>query len=130
MVIYSGGNSCCNKALFMQGRLQGFQRTGAQLKKIPGFSPIFKKRKLDCKQNEQKFEILRKLGLLASEASFKTGAWHPLANFSGCPGTRGTRTAAAPGLYKIVRLIVIFIKLLKTLSPGTNKKQSYPMKSI
>ena len=41
-------------------------------------------------------KFLKKLGLLAPKVSLRTGAWHPLSKFSGCPGTRGTRTAAAP----------------------------------
>ena len=31
------------------------------------------------------------------QGHFRTGARHPLLNISGCPGTRGTRTGAAPG---------------------------------
>ena len=41
-------------------------------------------------------KFFKKLGLLAPKVSLRTGAWHPLSKFSGCPGTRGTRTAAAP----------------------------------
>ena len=46
-------------------------------------------------------KVLRKLGLLLPKVSLRTGAWHPLQKFSGCPGTRGTRgtrTAAAPAV--------------------------------
>ena len=42
------------------------------------------------------FIFLSKFGLLAPKVSLRTGAWHPLSKFSGCPGTRGTRTAVAP----------------------------------
>lgn len=40
-------------------------------------------------------KFFKKLGLLASKVSLRTGAWHPLSQFSGCPGTRGTPTVAA-----------------------------------
>ena len=41
-------------------------------------------------------KFLLKMGLLAPKVSLRTGAWHPLSKFSGCPGTHGTHTAAAP----------------------------------
>ena len=68
-------------------------------------------------------KFVKNLGLSAPEVSLRTGAWHPLSKFSGCPGTRGTRTAAAPvkqllkmlstKTRKTIRIWLLFIWLLK-----------------
>ena len=82
------------------GAAPGLSEDGCPSQKIQGFILIFPKRKLGCIQNKENFDIFSeihpKLGLLAPKFFLRTGAWHPLSKFSGCPGTRGTRTAAAP----------------------------------
>ena len=81
-------------------------------KEIQGFIPIFHKRKLGWIHNKEDFEIFDenhpKLGWLAPRFLLRTSAWHPLSNFSGCLGTRGTRTAAAPDNYASFVILVVF----------------------
>ena len=67
------------------------------------------------------------MGLLAPKVSLRTGAWHPLSKFSGCPGTRGTRTAAAPA--KEINLYPTYIddNAIKHFEVGKDRDDFFQM---
>ena len=80
--------NCINLYLYFtknQGRLQGFQRTGAQLKKSHGSAYFFPKNAGCCKRNEHNFE------------NFKGnwGCWHLKFLSRRVPGTRCQSSAGA-----------------------------------
>ena len=66
----------------IQGRLQGFLRTGAQLKEIPGFS----QKKAGLQNADATGKILKVSKILAPKVSLRTAV----------PGVRGTRTTDTP----------------------------------
>ena len=117
----------------IQGLRQGFDRTGAHFKilggglQLEGSAPLLQKRKIPMilciKIGNGHYlhaqlailAFLKKMAtLLAPKIFLRMGAWHPLADLSGCLGTRGTRAAAAHGtiiiysILQIARLRILF----------------------